>query len=250
NNVIAGNFLGTDASGGSTVAGNAVGIYIQSGTNNQVDGTTAFGRNVISHNTVDGIQIDGSGGTSATIVRGNYIGLNKSGNAALGNSGQGIAIFSGSATNTIGGVGVGNVISANLNGITMNNAGTTGNIVQGNLIGTDSTGAVSIGNTSKGISLDLGAASNTIGGTAAGNGNTIAHNGDHGLAIGGAATVGNAILGNSIFDNGKISGALGIDLNLDWVDLNDTGDGDTGGDNKQNHPALTAAMTTTPPGTA
>src|SRR5262249_22656636 len=152
---------GTDASGGGTVAGNAVGVYIQSGTNNQIDGTTALRRNVVSHNNVDGIPIDGSGGTSANILPGHYIRLHKNGNAALGNSGQGIAIFSGSATNTIGGVGVGNVISANLNGMTINNAGTTGNIVQGNLIGTDSTGAVAIGNTSRGISLDLGAASNT-----------------------------------------------------------------------------------------
>src|SRR5262249_37232321 len=107
NNVIAGNFLGTDSSGGGTVAGNSVGVYITTGTNNQVDGTLAAGRNVISHNTVDGIQIDGAGVTSANIVRGNYIGLNAAGNAALGNTGQGVAIFSGSASNTIGGTGAG-----------------------------------------------------------------------------------------------------------------------------------------------
>src|SRR5262249_28729332 len=98
-------------------------------------------------------------------------------------------------------------------------------------------------NVARGISMDQGSTGNTIGGTAAGAGNTIAHNGDQGIAILAAATVGNLILGNSIFDNGKVTGGLGIDLNADWVDLNDTLDGDTGPNNKQNHPVLTAAMT-------
>src|SRR5262249_8728112 len=112
-----------------------------------------------------------------------------------------------------------------------------------NRIGTDATGTLSIGNISRGISMDQGATSNTIGGTAAGAGNTIAHNGDQGIAMLASTTVSNLILGNSIFDNGKVTGGLGIDLNADWVDLNDTLDGDTGPNNKQNHPVLTAAMT-------
>jgi CSLREA domain-containing protein len=239
NNVIAGNFLGTDVTG-ALPSGNAVGVYITGGTNNQVDGTTAVGRNVISANNPDGIQIDGAGGTSANIVRGNYIGLNAAGTAALGNSSAGVAIFSGSPNNTIGGtaVGAGNVISANGNGITINNAGTTGNLVQGNLIGTDWTGAVAIGNTSRGVSFDQSSANNTVGGTVAGAGNTIAHNGTMGVWIAGSATA-NPVLGNAIFANG----ALGIDLNANGVDINDTGDGDSGSNNLQNHPVLSAAMT-------
>ena len=50
-------------------------------------------------------------------------------------------------------------------------------------------------------------------------------------------SINNAILGNSIFDNGDI----GIDLGVDGVTVNDVGDGDNGPNNLQNWPILTSA---------
>jgi CSLREA domain-containing protein len=243
NNILQGNYLGTDPTGTLTGRGNAVGVYIRS-NNNQIDGTTAAGPNVISGNTVDGIQIDGAGGGTGgdnNVVSGNYIGVNAAGTAALGNTNQGIAIFNGASNNTIGGtaVGAGNVISANDNGIAINSAGSTGNLVQGNWIGTDKTGTVAIGNTGRGVTFDQGSASNTVGGTVGGAGNIIANNGTMGVWMGGAATINNAIEGNSIFANG----GLGIDLNADGVSPNDAADTDVGPNNLRNFPVLSAAMT-------
>ena len=76
-----------------------------------------------------------------------------------------------------------------------------------------------------------------IGGTAPGTGNTIAFNlGSAGVRIFNAG-VGNSILGNSIHSNSS----RGIDLIGDGVTPNDPGDADTGENNLQNFPVLTAA---------
>jgi hypothetical protein len=78
---------------------------------------------------------------------------------------------------------------------------------------------------------------NMIGGTAAGAGNTIAFNSGAGVFVTGGTR--NAIRGNSIFFNT----GLGIDLAPLGVTPNDRGDADTGANNLQNFPALTAAFT-------
>jgi hypothetical protein len=245
-NFLWGSYIGTDPTGTLTGRGNDPGVYCRT-NNNQIDGTTAAGPNVISGNRTDGVQLDGAGGGTGgdnNVVKGNYIGVDAAGTAGLGNTNQGLAIFNASANNTIGGIGVGNVISGNNNGITMASAGTTGNLIQGNLIGTDVTGTVAIRNNLSGIHIETSAANNTIGGTAVGAGNTIAHNGAQGVWMGNFPNpVGISVLGNSIFGNGTIGTALGIDLDVNGVDLNDTGDGDGGSNNTQNHPVVTAAMT-------
>jgi hypothetical protein len=85
-----------------------------------------------------------------------------------------------------------------------------------------------------------GATGDTIGGTAAGAGNVIAHNRGAGVAVGSSATdssVNNGILSNTIFSNGR----LGIDLGSDGVTLNTPGGPHTGPNLLENFPAITSA---------
>ena len=223
NNVIVGNFLGTNAAG-TAALGNNTGIRLgtnapNSTTNNTIGGTTAAERNIISGNTVDGVQFKGAG-VQNNIVQGNYIGLDVTGTADLGNASQGVAILLGASNNTIGGTAAGarNVISGNNGeGVRLIDAGTSGNVVVGNLIGTNAAGTAGIGNSAQGVAILSGAASNTIGGTTAGAGNTIAYNTLDGVAVTSTTSSGNGILGNAIFSNT----GLGIDLSDDGVTAND-----------------------------
>ena len=135
----------------------------------------------------------------------------------------------------------GNVISGNGDGININQNGVNGNsslniTVQGNFIGTAADGLTPLGNSKSGI--DNNCPDNIIGGTVGGQGNVIAFNGQAGVHHRGA--VNNRTLGNKIFSNG----GLGIDLDNDGPNLNDTGDGDTGANNLQNFPEITAVTNT------
>ena len=94
NNVVTGNFLGTNASGTAPDA-NWIGVGLGT-SHNTVGGTTAADRNIISGNNVDGVQL--SAGGSGNVVMGNYIGLDVSGTADLGNTNQGVAIYNGAST--------------------------------------------------------------------------------------------------------------------------------------------------------
>ena len=98
-----------------------------------------------------------------------------------------------------------------------------------------------MGNGGDGVHIDTSASSNTVGGTAAGAGNTISFNISDGVNLVSTAGTGNAIRGNSIDSNGS----LGIDLGLNGVTENDLGsppDQDSGANNLQNFPDLTYAV--------
>ena len=196
NNVIAGNFLGTDPTGTITAGrGNQVGVYVQTGGSNTIGGTAIADRNVISGNTVDGIQLDAS---SNNRVEGNYIGTDVTGMLDRGNTNQGIALFNASASNTIGGTaaGAGNVISGNNGfGIALSSAGSTGNLIQGNIVGLAQDGTTLLGNSSSGIEIAAGANGTTVGGAAAGARNAVSGNAD-GVRIIGATGV--VVAGNYI----------------------------------------------------
>jgi hypothetical protein len=204
NNVIVGNYLGTDLAGTGAGPGNQVGVFIggsatpQNG--NRVGGTAPGDANVISANTADGIQIVGSSGPALNnVVQGNYIGTDAGGNADLGNTNTGVAIFGGADNNTIGGAaaGEGNVISGNnLFGVGISQAGTTGNLVIGNRIGTNAAGTAAIPN-SQGVVILSSASGNTIGG-GAGEGNVISGHAIIGVYIDGAGSNGNTVSSNRI----------------------------------------------------
>ncbi|MHC4429964.1 MAG: beta strand repeat-containing protein, partial [Planctomycetota bacterium] len=181
NNVLEGNFLGTDVTG-TLPSGNTVGVYIQS-SGNQIDGTAAFGPNVISGNTVDGIQIRTASATG-NVVQGNYIGVDVTGGVDVGNAAQGVVIYGGATGNTVGGTALtaGNVISGNNNyGVAISELNTTNNFVEGNYIGTDSAGTAPIPN-QFGVGLLDPADGNTVGGSVAAR-NVISGNASNGMII-------------------------------------------------------------------
>lgn len=212
-NVVAGNYVGTNAAGTAALPNNGDGITLFAApSQNTIGGTVAGARNVISGNTGNGITLFDPG-TTGNVVAANYIGLNATGTAALPNS-DGIGVFNGVQSNTIGGTSSGarNVISGNIyDGISIASSGTNLNLVQGNFIGTDAAGTGTIANGFRGITIFDGAQSNTIGGTTTGAGNVISANTYEGIALFDTGTTHNSIRQNSINNNGD----LGIRLSTD-----------------------------------
>jgi Ca2+-binding RTX toxin-like protein len=234
-NSVANNFIGTNATGTAAVGNTLTGVLISGARSNTIGGSTAATRNIISGNLGFGVQILGPTATLNSVL-GNYIGTNSAGTAALPNV-NGVVIDN-APGNAIGGsaVGNGNVISGNSNiGVQLTGNSATGNTLQGNFIGTQANGTSPLGNSSLGVFIATGASNNAIGGTVAGQGNTIANNGNIGVGL--DSGTGNRIQNNSIFGNA----GLGIDLGNNGITANDPGDPDTGANNLQNFPVLTTA---------
>ncbi|MFK7915470.1 MAG: Ig-like domain-containing protein [Pseudomonadales bacterium] len=173
-NQILGNYIGTDATG-ITAAANAVGIRVQSSaTGNSIGGSVAGAGNVISGNSGSGVALGATADNQT--IQGNYIGLDATGLAGLGNGQAGLNVLSDS--NLIGGdsLTARNVISAN-SGAGVDIDGDS-NRIEGNFIGLDSAGTAIFGNVGAGVHISNGATLNVIGGTAAGVGNVISGNVD------------------------------------------------------------------------
>jgi hypothetical protein len=174
-NVVRGELIGTDAGGSSL--GNAVGVLV-SGAGNTIGGTTSGDGNIIGANKSAGLSISGS----SNLVEGNLIGTD----AARHNLNNVIGVLITGAGNTIGGTTApaANIIGRNsAAGIQINGGLATGNLVAGNDIGTDSASA-SAPPLPNGYNVQfLNATGNTIGGTAAGEGNVIGPYGTAGIAV-------------------------------------------------------------------
>lgn len=235
-NTVCGNYIGTDVTGKKAVANKLAGVRIQ-GCSNVVGGVTAGSGNVISGNGQQGIFLAGTGGNvMGNVIQGNLIGLDATGTNSLGNANAGIGV-SGAAKNQIGGATAAarNVISANgnsvsgLGGVFFAYAGAAGNQFQGNYIGTDVSGTLALGNVNDGIYL-LQAATNFIGGSAAGAGNLISANGVDGIYLTNASW--NVIQGNNIGTKANETHALGNvyhNVELDVNATNNTVGGSTPG---------------------
>jgi len=237
--IVRGNFIGTDPTG-TLSRGN-----LGNGVLSTSPGVTIGGPNPADRNIISGTQgvfaanlylsTNEPGGIAGTLVQGNYIGLDASGATIVGTPTSNILVFGEGVT--IGGVepGEGNVISGA--GISVSGGAT----LRGNLIGTDAAGTLSLGAWSRAISVS--GDGNVIGGIDAGAGNVIAFAADDAILV--LSGTGNTIRGNSIFSNGE----LGINLSPGGTNPNDPGDGDSGANNLQNFPVLTAvtfeASTTT-----
>jgi hypothetical protein len=197
--VVQGNFVGTNAAGTSALPNSVNGIDLNGAPDNLIGGDTAAERNVISGNGLAGIGIF-SAGSTGNRVEGNFIGTNAGGNAALAGQDEGVALTLNASSNTIGGstAGTGNVISGNsANGVRLS---ASGNFIRGNYVGTNAVGTGALGNGLGGISLTMGAASNTIGGTSPGARNVISANAGP-LSTSGGVMIANADAGNVVQGN-------------------------------------------------
>jgi hypothetical protein len=93
NNVVQGNFIGTDKSGtrtgaanGKTFGNGANGVSIFQGSNNAIGGTMAGQGNLIAGNSGDGVTIIGSNPdnpVTGNLVQGDFIGTDRLGMTAL-----------------------------------------------------------------------------------------------------------------------------------------------------------------------
>lgn len=185
--VIAGNYIGLDASGSVAMGNQLHGVYVQSSASVVIGGTAAASRNVISANKVIGVFLVGS--TSNTRVENNIIGLKADGNTDAGNLQAGIE------TSATTGVTINNnVIAANkTRGIHLVTSPST--TISNNLIGLNAAGTLDRGNTSHGIDIENGVASLAI------SNNTISGNGGNGIFLITIAPNSNSFGGGSIVGN-------------------------------------------------
>ena len=186
---ISGCYIGTDATGEESAGNGDGGIYFYGNTRNFriIPYEDKVPGNVISGNTTSGIFLSQT--CSHVFIAGNAIGLNRERDRALGNSLQGINIFSGCDSNEVSG----NWIGGNgTEGIYFE--GSRMNVVSNNLIGTDDNFAVDLGNLGNGIELSA-SGDNTL------SGNVIWHNGVDGIRSAGETAKRNRITQNSIWRN-------------------------------------------------
>ncbi len=242
-NTIQGNIIGLNAAGTAKVANGGNGLNLTLNSVNTIGGASAAARNVISGNGAAGLRID----RGSEFVRGNFIGTNAAGTAALGNTGVGVLIVEG-AGNIIGGEAAGerNVISGNgASGIVVGGTGFNGNSIFGNFIGTNAAGTAGLAN-AIGITVQestrnngIGLVTNFFSGAVTGRANLIAFNTGDGVRLQDTAT-GNTVRGNAIHSNGRLGINLvgGIGELGNGVTPNDTDDADTGPNNYQNSPVL------------
>lgn len=237
-NVVIGNYIGTEISGTQVISNGYNGIFLASGAmRNRIGGNVPGERNLISGNFASGIEISGNN-SSENIIIGNYIGTDVNGTQPLANNSFGIFISASASKNRIGGETEGerNLISGNgLSGIILRDNGTTENVISGNYIGTNISGIQSLPNGEVGVFITLEASKNTIGGTIPAAGNLISGNNSSGVEVSGVATAENLIIGNLIgvdITASKVIGnqAAGISLNQ-GANHNQIGSVETGGAN-------------------
>ena len=188
--VIAADFLGTDASGRTSVPNSGFDIDIEGVSGNTIGGKTSGAGNVISGGGL-GIFINGGSGD---VIQGNLIGTDLSGEHALNARGSGIELINGASGVLIGGTTTSarNIISGNGGDgidlaapLSVGSGPAVGTLIEGNYIGVDATGLNALPN-NQGVVIEGGSTGNVVGG---GGGGT-------GQGRPGTAAAGNVISGN------------------------------------------------------
>ncbi len=219
---VVGSWIGLDVTGAAD--GNLdEGLLVSAGASSTVlGGSNAAEGNVLSANGGDGLQDRGDD----TVIRGNRVGTDPTGLVVTANGDDGMALYGQNATVAD------NVVSGNPDdGIFLDGAVST--VITGNLVGVGADGTTPMGNGDHGIRSTRPAVGTLIGGTGAGDGNTLSHNGGDGVTLT-SSDARSAVLGNTIVANG----GLGIDLADDGVTANDVGDADTGPNDRLNTPEI------------
>ena len=85
NDLVAGNGIGVGRTGESAAGNSGDGVLVSESTGVTIGGTTAAAGNVISGNFGDGVELNGAD-TTGNVVEGNLIGLDATGEVALGNA--------------------------------------------------------------------------------------------------------------------------------------------------------------------
>jgi hypothetical protein len=228
-NSIQGNFIGTDVTGRLVISNAADGISVASASANLIGGSGPGEGNLLSGNGKAGVSLAGPG-VENNWVRGNLIGTDASGLAALGNTLAGVSI-NGAHSNVVGTAsGSRNVISGNKqDGILITNA--WGNLAQGNFVGVDASGSNALPNGFNGVTM-LNAISNRIGGTSPAARNVLSGNMYHGLQLAASAR-GNLVQGNFVGLDASGNSAVPNRVSGLWVesDSNFIGTSEPGGGN-------------------
>jgi len=245
-NLIQGNFIGTNATGATALpnasAGGGSALSIIGASENTIGGVAAGASSSIatgvgsvsrSGTAYPGNLIVGSGGVlilgfvgspvTANKVQGNFIGTDATGTSSFPVDFGGVSLQN-AADTLLGGVekGAGNLIAGSgSGGVAIQGEDSTGNRVQGNYIGADITGKVAFPN-SNGVSL-ANASDNVIGGTEDGAGNLISGNTFCGVQIMGQGATDNRVEGNRIGtdisgDEDLSNGSDGVYIGLDATD--------------------------------
>lgn len=210
-----------------------------------VDGLDVKAANVVVRGLVinrfpfDGIDVRANAdGLKPTAVKieGNFIGTDATGREDLGNGTSGVLLIDARNT-TVGGTtpDARNLISGNASdGVSLITA--DNNKVEGNLVGTGKDGVSNLANGANGIEL-FGSDGVTVGGATSGTANIIAFNGATGVRVSGDITLGDRIVGNSVF----LNAGQGLDLGADGRTDNDVDDPDAGPNLLQNFPVIASA---------
>ena len=213
---VAANRIGTNPAGSAAIANGGNGIRLTQGAHgNEIGGTeytdAATGQqnnptgskgtvtpvfvvpplgNLVSGNSGDGVLIDM--GSRDNVLNGNFIGTTADGDAAIGNSGNGVSIIGANGNSLVGCKLVNNpfvyynVVSGNkLNGILVTNSDNT--TVQGNFFGVGANNTTAVGNNGDGILVN-GSSENTVVGGVIPLGNVSGDNTLNGVEVAGTAS--------------------------------------------------------------
>ena len=207
---ILGNIVGLNAAGDAAVGNKGVGIAVVDVPSILIGGGSSIERNVVSGNGSHGIVVTSTlaDGAANSRISSNYVGLDASGTAAIGNAGDGVRIDGvGAVSATI----VSNVVTANAGAGIRVTGDASSAVISANTIGLDAAASAALGNEEDGVRLE-GGSGHLVGGNAT-DANVVA--GNLGKGIVASATDAATIAANIVGTN--LAGASGLGNSGDGI---------------------------------